>query len=56
MFDSCFVAPGSWHMRFADAVAWAQRHPAQDESETVAQLSRKLPGKWACVNIDRAIF
>lgn len=23
-------ALGSWHMRFVDAVAWAQRHPVQD--------------------------
>lgn len=22
--------PGSWHMRFVDAVAWAQRHPSQE--------------------------
>lgn len=24
--------PGAWHMRFVDAVAWAQRHPNQDSA------------------------
>ncbi|CAL1159663.1 unnamed protein product [Cladocopium goreaui] len=24
------LRPGSWHMRFVDAVAWAQRHPSQE--------------------------
>ena len=32
LIGSTSLIAGSWHMRFVDAVAWAQRHPKQDSS------------------------
>ncbi|CAK9041678.1 unnamed protein product, partial [Durusdinium trenchii] len=33
------LRPGSWHMRFADAVSWAQRHPSQEIYLNQAQVA-----------------
>lgn len=35
--------PGAWHMRFVDAVAWAQRHPNQ-EARLVKLFELFAPG------------